>query len=136
MDDEEKRRVTPRHNHPPQIIRARELRRNATYAERVLWSALRGKQLKGLKFRWQCPLGDYFADFVCLSARLIVELDGVQHDDRQHIRYDRGRTMWLRGKNFRVLRFRNDDVRDDLPTVLATIAHAIEYPTLLDSSEV
>jgi very-short-patch-repair endonuclease len=126
--EQEKARALPRHNHPPEVIRARELRKNATYAERVLWSALKGKQLKGLKFRRQCPLGDYFADFVCFSARLIVELDGVQHDEPQHARYDLRRTMWLRGRNFRVLRFRNDDIRDNLPIVLATIAHAIDHP--------
>jgi 5-methyltetrahydrofolate--homocysteine methyltransferase len=120
-----------RHNHPPEIIRARELRKNATYAERILWSALRGKQLRRLKFRRQCPLGEYFADFVCLSERLIVELDGVQHEQPEHVRYDQRLTMWLRGKNFRVLRFRNDDVRDDLPTVLATIVHAIDHPDKL-----
>ena len=72
MENDEQHRVAPRHNHPPEIIRARELRKNATYAERVLWSALKGRQLKGLKFRCQCPLGNYFADFVCLSVRLIV----------------------------------------------------------------
>lgn len=126
--DEERRPATPRHNHPPEIIRARELRKNATVAERILWSALKGKQLKGLKFRCQCPLGDCFADFVCLSARLIVELDGIQHEEAKHVRYDRMRTMWLRGQDFRVLRFRNDDVRDNLPIVLATIAHAVEHP--------
>jgi very-short-patch-repair endonuclease len=136
MDDEEKRKIAPHRNHPPQIIRARKLRKNATYAERVLWSALKGKQLKGLKFRRQCPLGDYFADFVCLSARLIVELDGVQHEEQAHVRYDRRRTMWLCGRNFRVVRFSNDDVRDNLAIVLSTIVHAVKHPELHESSEV
>jgi len=126
--DQDKRRASPRHNHPPQIIRARELRKNATPAERLLWSALKGKQLRGQKFRRQCPLGDYFADFVCLSGRLIIELDGVQHEQEEHVRYDRRRTMWLRRQSFRVLRFRNNEVSGDLPTVLATIAHALEHP--------
>lgn len=66
--------------HPPHIERAKWLRRNTTAAEKLLWSALKGKQLKGLKFRRQHPIGNYFADFACLSARLIIELDGVQHE--------------------------------------------------------
>jgi very-short-patch-repair endonuclease len=111
-----------------QVQRARILRANATPTERLLWFHLKGKQLKGLKFRRQCPFGTYFADFACLSARLIVELDGVQHEEPKTLKYDRVRTIWLRGQNFRVLRFRNDEVKQELDMVLATIAHAAANP--------
>src|SRR5258708_26569541 len=63
----------------PHIERARDLRRNATATERLLWLALKGKQMRGMKFRRQHPIGAYFADFACLSARLIVKLDGERH---------------------------------------------------------
>lgn len=111
-----------------QTQRARILRANATPAERLLWLHLKSKQLKGLKFRRQCPFGSYFADFVCLSARLIVEIDGVQHDEPKAVKYDRVRTIWLRDQNFRVLRFRNEEVKSEMPMVLATIAYAAENP--------
>ena len=112
----------------PQTQRARELRENATPAEKLLWSALRGKQLKGRKFRRQCPLGSYFADFACLSERLIVEIDGAQHDAANIAQYDGRRTLWLGRQNYRVLRFRNEEVLGDLPMVIATIRRALENP--------
>jgi very-short-patch-repair endonuclease len=65
------------------IERARVLRKNATDAERRLWRYLRDRQLDGFRFRRQVPLGRYVADFACLSARLVVELDGSQHAERQ-----------------------------------------------------
>jgi leucyl-tRNA synthetase len=118
---------TPRNRAQPfQLRRAREMRNNPTRAEGILWSELRGKQLKGHKFRRQSPVGDYIADFVCLGRRLIIEVDGVQHAEAKQARHDRMRTIFLRGENFRVLRFWNDEVLADLPMVLATIAHALE----------
>jgi very-short-patch-repair endonuclease len=111
-----------------QVQRARILRANATPTERLLWLHLKGKQLKGLKFRRQCPFGTYFADFACLSARLIVELDGEQHEEPKAVKYDRIRTMWLRDQKFRVLRFKNKEVKREMPMVLATIAHAAMNP--------
>jgi very-short-patch-repair endonuclease len=114
-----------RHAHPLQFKHARERRRNATPAGRILWSELKDKQMKGHKFRRQSPLGNYIADFVCLPARLIIEVDGIQHAEAKQARHDRVRTIWLRGQNYRVLRFWNDEVRGDLAMVLTTIAHAL-----------
>ena len=84
--------------------RARELRNNMTVTERRLWSRLRLRQLEGWKFRRPAPIGDYFVDFVCLAARLVVELDGSTHDDLKDA-YDRRRQTWLESEGYKVLRF-------------------------------
>jgi very-short-patch-repair endonuclease len=86
--------------------RARRLRREQTDAERRLWSRLRNRQLDGFKFRRQVPIGRYVADFVCTEVRLIVELDGGQHVDRQI--YDAERTAALESDGFTVKRFWNN----------------------------
>jgi very-short-patch-repair endonuclease len=96
-----------------------------TRAERVLWSELRRKNLEGVRFRRQFPLGDYIADFVCLSARLIIELDGEPHLQLGRQIYDRRRTEWLNRQGFRVMRFQNDEVVGDLDALLAKIAKEI-----------
>ena len=87
--------------------RARELRNNTTDAERVLWRALRGRQLDGFRFRRQVPIGSYIADFVCPQAKLVVELDGGQHAEQTQ--YDAMRTAALQSLGYRVLRYWNDD---------------------------
>ncbi|KTS78306.1 DNA (cytosine-5-)-methyltransferase [Pseudomonas oryzihabitans] len=91
----------------PLITHARSLRRNQTDAERALWQHLRGKRLQGLKFRRQHPHGRYILDFVCLEARLVIELDGGQHQDSPA---DRERDAWLQARGFQILRFWNHDV--------------------------
>ena len=89
---------------------ARELRRNMTGAERRLWSAVRGKRLLGLKFRRQQPIGPFIVDFICVEARLIVELDGAQHHDEEPFWYDYRRTKFLEARGYHVMRFNNSDV--------------------------
>ncbi len=103
---------------------ARRLRRDETAAERKLWSALRNRQLGGHKFRRQVPLGRFVADFACYDEKLVVELDGGQHAERQD--GDVERTAWLENKGFRVLRFWNNEVLENLEGVLTTIAQALE----------
>ncbi|MBD9478595.1 endonuclease domain-containing protein [Pseudoxanthomonas sp. PXM02] len=98
--------------------RARELRRNMTLAERKLWSFLKDRQLEGFRFRRQHPIGPYIADFVCLEAGLIVEVDGGQHMDAK---IDGPRDAFLRGKGFRILRFWNNEVMVNLEGVRALI---------------
>jgi very-short-patch-repair endonuclease len=105
--------------------RARDLRTNATDAESKLWSVVRRKQISGLRFRRQFILGPYFVDFVCLPARLVVEVDGNQHFDDEQREHDRRRTAWLERAGFRVLRFLNVDVLkncDDVIRVISEIA--------------
>jgi very-short-patch-repair endonuclease len=113
----------------PEIVRARELRKESTGPEKKLWETLRRKRVDGLRFRRQYPIGPYFADFVCLPARLIVEVDGGQHaDNDEQIRHDKARTAWLESQNFRVLRFWNLDVMDNLEGVIDRIADAVRTP--------
>jgi very-short-patch-repair endonuclease len=106
---------------------ARTLRHNQTDTERELWHLLRRSELAGYKFRRQVPLGPYIADFVCLSARLIVELDGGQHGEQ--IPHDSERTKWLEAQNFLVLRFWNNQVFEEQEAVLETILSTLTAPS-------
>lgn len=86
----------------------RRLRREMTAAEAMVWRALRGSRLAGLKFRRQGPIGPYGADFLCHEAKIIVEIDGPLHDDPEQSLRDRERDAWLKSRRLRVLRFPND----------------------------
>jgi len=102
---------------------ARKLRKEATEAEIRLWSKLRWKQLDGFRFRRQQPIGPYIVDFFCPEARLIVEVDGGQHSDREA--YEAERTEWLEGRGYRVIRFGNYDALANTEGVRLTIAEAL-----------
>jgi very-short-patch-repair endonuclease len=106
-------------------MRARELRKNMTRAEMLLWSALRRKNIEGVRFRRQFPIGSYIADFVCLSAKLIIEVDGEPHVEPRRKAYDRRRSRWLNGQGFHVLRVWNDEVFREFDLVLAMIVHEV-----------
>ena len=97
---------------------ARRLRREMTDAERILWLRMRGRELLGLKFRRQHPIGHYIVDFTCPDARLVVELDGGQHADSGS---DERRTAFLEAAGYLVLRFWNNDVLTQTDAVLAAI---------------
>lgn len=101
---------------------ARRLRRDMTMAERKLWSVLRSRQIDGCHFRHQVPVGDYITDFCCLSRRLIVEVDGSQHADSTR---DLARSRWLENQSYRVLRFWNNEVLENLEGVRETIRIAL-----------
>ena len=105
-------------------LRARRLRSDSTDAERVLWRLLRNRQLAGCKFRRQAPIGRYIVDFVCFERRLIVEMDGGQHQARAHA--DAERTKWLAGQGFRVIRFWNNEVLGETAAVQDAVLAAIE----------
>ncbi len=98
--------------------RARGLRRRQTDAEGKLWEKLRGRQL-GIKFRRQQPIGPYVVDFCCLERLLVIEVDGGQHVDQAH--RDAERDAWLEGQGFRVLRFWNNDVLENIEGTLTAI---------------
>jgi len=102
---------------------ARELRNNATNAEKLLWRHLRGRQINGFKFRRQRPMGKYVCDFVCLEAGLIVELDGSHHVTDTP--YDANRDAYLRAHGYRVLRFWNAHVFSEVEAVVETICEAL-----------
>jgi very-short-patch-repair endonuclease len=102
--------------------RARELRAAMTDAERTLWRCLRLRQLDGYRFRRQVPIGPYVADFACLQAGLVVEVDGGQHAGT---RFDQGRDAFLRAQGFSVLRFWNNEVLRNPDAVCGAILAAL-----------
>lgn len=113
------------YNNQPSGTRARDLRRDATDAEKTLWRALR-ESLPHAKFRRQVPIGPYFADFLSFSARLIVEVDGGQHADR--VEQDAARTRFLQAQGYRVLRVWNNEVLENCDGVLTVIVAALKLP--------
>ena len=100
---------------------ARKLRRDQTDAERTLWARLRSKQLIGAKFRRQQPVGPYIVDFINFDSRLVVEIDGGQHNEEKMIHKDDNRTRWLRERGYRVLRFWDNEVLQNVDSVLEKI---------------
>ena len=98
--------------------RAQSLRRNSTDAEMKIWFAVRDRRLAGFKFVRQEPIGPYIADFVCREAKLIVEVDGGQHNESER---DQRRDFFLNSEGYRVLRFWNSDVLTNMDGVLQTI---------------
>ena len=104
-------------------FRARALRRAATPAERALWERLRGRRLAGFKFRRQHPVGPYVLDFYCERAALAVEADGGQHYPPPL--QDRQRDALLAAAGVRVLRFRNEQILNNMPRILQVIGAAL-----------
>jgi len=98
---------------------ARQLRRNSSKAENLLWYYLRNKQQQNIKFRRQHIMGPYIVDFVSLSTKLIVELDGGQHAEQTS--YDQQRTRWLELQGYKVYRFWNNEVLGNTDSVLEII---------------
>jgi very-short-patch-repair endonuclease len=107
----------------------RELRRQGTHSERVLWLKLRNKQLAGVKFRRQQPLGNYIVDFVSFEKKVIIEIDGGQHNEDRFLGQDEIRTAWLISQGFKVLRFWNNEVLENLEGVLFQIQTILEVNT-------
>jgi len=106
---------------------AKILRRDATDAEKLLWKHLCRKQLEGLKFRRQEPIGDYIVDFVCFERRIIIEIDGGQHAIKRE--KDIGRSRWLEGQGFKILRFWNNEVLKNIEGVIETIRNYCTSPS-------
>ena len=109
---------------PPIWKKARALRNSPTDAERRLWFHLRKRSLRGFKFRRQFPIAGFIADFACIEAQLVVELDGGQHADA--VAYDAMRTRKLQANGYRVLRFWNNDVLARTPAVMEVILRACD----------
>ena len=106
--------------------KAQFLRRNETIAEKLLWEKLRNNQLGGLKFRRQHPVNIYIADFYCHKFKLIIELDGDYHDQEEQKQKDEVRTEVLRLNDLKIIRFKNEEVEQDINQVLTTIKNKIE----------
>ena len=106
--------------------KAQFLRRNETIAEKLLWDKLRNNQLEGLKFRRQHPVNIYIADFYCHKFKLIIELDGDYHNQEEQKQKDEVRTEVLRLNDLKIIRFKNEEVEQDINQVLTTIKNKIE----------
>lgn len=117
-------RPKPKRSAPKTMQQARELRHEPTSAEAKLWSQLRGNRLNGVSFRRQHAIGPYIPDFCSPAKKLIIELDGSQHLEQEA--YDKERTAFLESKGYKVLRFWNGDVLNQMNTILTMILKAIE----------
>lgn len=106
--------------------RSRFLRRNQTEAERRLWARLRARQLDGAKFRRQHSIGPFITDFCCPEHGLVIELDGGQHTVQEEA--DQRRNAYLAWRGYRMLRFWNNEVMEDIKAVLQRIAEALRNP--------
>ncbi len=113
-----------RENRRP-VALARRLRQSQTDAEKTLWTKLRNKQLEGAKFRRQQPLGMYIVDFVSFEKKVIVEIDGGQHNEEEVSKRDEERTTWLRERGYQVLRFWNNEVLVNMDGVLEKIREVL-----------
>lgn len=96
---------------------ASKLRKNSTIQERMLWKILRNRQFKNLKFRRQFPIGEYIVDFVCEEKRIVIELDGGQHNEFENIIKDNERTKFIESEGYKVIRFWNNDILNNLEGV-------------------
>jgi very-short-patch-repair endonuclease len=111
------------YDHEP-TLRSRQLRNNATGAERLLWRFLRNRQLSGIRFNRQVPIGPFIWDFVARRPGLVIELDGGQHSVTED--YDRKRTTFLTQRGYRVIRFWNNEVLENLEGVLTVIEEELK----------
>jgi len=106
--------------------KARALRKLSTPHEKILWSLLRNRNFNGLKFIRQFPIGNYIADFACRSKKLIIELDGSQHNEATNIQYDYERTKFLEEQGYTVVRFWNNDIDNNIEGVYEKLLSVIE----------
>jgi very-short-patch-repair endonuclease len=106
--------------------KANHLRKSQTNAEAKLWRELRNRNFFGLKFRRQFVFEKYILDFVCLEKRLVIELDGGQHNFDKNMKKDFERNKLLQQNNFKVLRFWNFEINENFENILETIAKAAE----------
>ncbi|MFH0852588.1 MAG: endonuclease domain-containing protein [bacterium] len=104
---------------------SRQLRRNSTDAEKLLWSKIRRRQIKDFQFYRQKPIDNYIADFYCKDARLVIEIDGGQHYENKNIEEDKKREESLNRLNLRILRFTNLDVLKNIENVVEKIYNEI-----------
>jgi type I restriction enzyme R subunit len=105
--------------------RPREMRKQSTPAETAAWWLLRKRQVLGLKFRRQCPLGRFVVDFYCSDAQLVIELDGSVHSQPSQMKKDRAKDGFLRSRGLRVLRLPNGLVLEDPDAFRSRISEAV-----------
>ncbi len=123
----------PNRRNEENIPVAKKLRRNQTNSEKLLWSYLRNRNIDGVKFRRQYPIGVYVLDFVSIEKKLVVEIDGGQHNEQDHKEYDDIRSSWLQQEGFRVLRFWNNEILENSEGVVFKIREELGKPSSLPS---
>jgi leucyl-tRNA synthetase len=106
---------------------AKQNRKNATEAEDALWQAIRNRKIKDCKFRRQHPIAGFIPDFVCLEQKLIIEIDGSYHNKEEQQQYDTARTSWLQEYGYKLIRFTNDEVLNEMPKVLQLLGEALSF---------
>jgi chorismate synthase len=111
------------------LLFAKQNRVNPTEAEGKLWDELRNRKIDGYKFRRQHPISQYIPDFVCLEQKLIVEIDGDYHNTEEQVKQDDQRRLWLAATNYRMLRFTNEQVLTNMPSVLQKIKKHLKEET-------
>jgi very-short-patch-repair endonuclease len=115
--------MPPKRANPKGYERARQLRKEPTPVERKLWAYLRGNKLNGVNFRRQHAFGNYIVDFVSVKKKLAIELDGSQHLEQEE--YDIERTKYLESQGYKVIRFWNNQVMNDIEGVFRAIETAL-----------
>ncbi len=115
--------MPPKRANPKSYERARQLRKELTPAERKLWAYLRGDKLHGINFRRQHAIGNFIVDFVSIKRKLIVELDGSQHLEQAE--YDVERSKYFESQGYKVIRFWNNQVENDIGGALRAIEIAL-----------
>jgi leucyl-tRNA synthetase len=106
---------------------SRANRKNPTEAEEILWRELRNRKLNGYKFRRQHPVAGYIPDFICLEKNLVIEIDGGYHEEEDQQRFDIARTKWMEEHGYRLLRFTNDEVINNIAIVLQKLQKALSF---------
>ena len=108
---------------------SKKLRRNSTETEKILWHYLRNRKFFGYKFRRQFTIGNYITDFICLEKKLVIELDGSEHLKAETIQYDKKRTEFLNKRGFKVVRFYNNDILNNIDSVLNCLYQELVSPS-------
>ena len=115
---------------PHNLKNAKEMRSNMTPAETKMWRILRGKRFQDLKFKRQVLIGNYIVDFLCENKKIIIEIDGGQHNEELNIQSDNNRTHYLENNGYKVLRFWNDEVMKNINGVMEVIFREVEGKSL------
>ena len=108
------------------IENSRQLRKNMTLQEKKLWSVIRNRQFFGYRFRRQFPIGQYIVDFICREKKIIIEIDGGQHNEIKNIHYDNKRTEYLISEGYKVMRFWNNDIDKNISGVYEKLKEVFE----------
>lgn len=106
-----------------------------TVQERKLWNIIRNRQFFGYRFRRQFPIGQYIVDFVCREKKIIIEIDGGQHNEINNIEYDKKRTVFLNAEGFKVIRFWNNEIDNNIDGVYEKLKKDFNVENIITPSQ-